>query len=118
MTKGQFQSLVEFIAPRFDELRGGLAEVRGGLAELRGGFAELTTRVTRVEVLQEQQSDRIQLLAEGLASFRETVDSRFAAVDRRFDGMDELVRALAREQRVRTDAVETSVARLERHRRS
>ena len=100
MTESEFQSLIEFIAPRFDAF-----DAR---------FDAIETRLVRVEIGQEQQAGQIRLLAEGLGSFREETERRFEQVEVRFDAQDVLVRGLFEDQRRRLEHVETRISRSER----
>ena len=88
MTAGEYQQLVEFLGAKFDAIE---------------------RRLTRLEVLFEEQGHRIELGAEGLTSFREEVGRRFNQVDVRFDGVDEqlrLIRASVRDQGTRIEQIE------------
>jgi hypothetical protein len=74
MTKSEYQELVEFLAARFTEVT----------QQLVG----LDRRVTRVEVLMEQQGDRIRILAEAVTSldgkleaFREATEARLVRLE-------------------------------------
>ena len=95
MTGGEYQQLVEFLGAKFDAMDGRFDTVEG--------------RLTRLEVLNEERGHQIELVAEGLTSFREEVGRRFDQVDVRFEGVDaqlQLIRASVRGHGVRIERIE------------
>jgi hypothetical protein len=71
MTKSEYQDLVEFLGPKFDRI-----DER---------FDSVEERLARVEVLSEENRHQIQIVAEGVASNRETMTREFAAVWTEFE---------------------------------
>jgi predicted nucleic acid-binding Zn-ribbon protein len=73
MTKSEYQELAEFLGDQFQKVN--------------QRFDAMEMRLTRVEVLGEQDRDRMRILAEGIAhvtesleAFRQEVSTQFAAV--------------------------------------
>jgi hypothetical protein len=63
MTKSEYQELVEFIAPKFDEIE---------------------KRLTKVEVLREEDRSLLMGVADGVANNSEIMERKFAAIDAEF----------------------------------
>ena len=105
MTKSEYQNLVEFLGRRFDaiDVRFDAIDVRftgvdGRLDGLDGRMDGLDGRLTRVEVLQERDGHRLELVAEGVGALRDEMERRFARVDDEFRDMRDLIQASARAQ--------------------
>ncbi len=80
MTRSEYQELVEFLGPKFDAI-----DRRFDAVDRR--FDAVEERLTRVEVLGERDRDHLRVLAEGitsvdqkLESFRQEVAEEFRAV--------------------------------------
>jgi archaellum component FlaC len=108
MTRSEYQELVEFMAPRFDELRdrlGGvetrlenvenrlenvdarlenvenrLENVDARLENVENRLENVENRLARVEVKLEENRHQIQIVAEGLTSFRAWTKREFASL--------------------------------------
>ena len=106
MTADQYQELGELMRREF-----GL--VRGEIGGLRGEIGGLDTRLARVEVLQENQRDQLEVLADGLTSFREEVGRNFMQLRQESAAARKLIHTAVRYQATRTAALEERVTRLE-----
>jgi len=82
MTQSEYQQLVEFLAPRFDDLR---------------------NRLTRVEVNVEENRHQIQAVAEGLTAFREQTTRELSTLRREMADRFELNAAVVRNLAARMD---------------
>ena len=115
MTEGEYRELVEFMAPKFDAIGAQFDAIGAQFDAMGARFDAIEIRLVRVEVGQEQQAGQIQLLAEGLGSFREEVERRFEQVeerfDARFDAHDALVRDLFTNHERRLGDVEAQIRR-------
>ena len=89
MTKSEYQQLVEFLAPRFDDLGNRLDSVEN--------------RLTRVELKVEENSHQIQAVAEGLTAFREQTSREFTALRQEMADGFELHGAVVRDLCARMD---------------
>jgi hypothetical protein len=80
MTRSEYQELVEFLGEKFSTMDRRFDAVDRRLDAVDKRFDGVEGRLTRGEVLAEENRDQIRVLAEGLGSLRaETVDG-FAAL--------------------------------------
>jgi len=77
MTKSEYQQLVQFIAPKFDEIRQQFGDIR---REFGQRFDGIETRLTKVETYSEENRQLIETVAEGVAGLRTEVHTGFASL--------------------------------------
>ena len=79
------------------EMRGGLVEMRDGMAEMRGGFVEMRDGMAEMRGGLVEMRDGMAEMRGGLVEIRgglAEMRSGFAAVDRRFDTVEQRLDAL------------------------
>jgi hypothetical protein len=73
------------IEQRISEIAQGQGGLRTGLDELGAGQGRLDARLTRVEILQEEMRDQIQIIAEGHAATQAAIARGIEAVKAHID---------------------------------
>ena len=112
MTKSEYQQLVEFIAPKFDEMRHRSDEMRHQFDEMRREFVQrfdgIDTRLTKVEIYAEENRHRIEAVAEGVDGLRTEMHSGFSALREEMAAGFELHGNVIRDLSVRVQHLETT----------
>jgi len=110
MTQSEYQQLVEFLAPRFDDLgnrlggvEGRLDSVENRLDSVENRLDSVEKRLTRVEVNLEENRHQIQAVAEGLTAFREQTTREFSTLRQEMADRFELQDAVVRDLSARMD---------------
>ena len=92
MTKNEYQQLVEFMAPRFDELKHRLTRVEVGVEENRHRIQAVAEGVTTVDRKLERFKEEV---AGEFRAVREEMATGFAGVRDRFELQDASLRDLS-----------------------
>jgi predicted nucleic acid-binding Zn-ribbon protein len=96
MTKSEYQELVEFIAPKFDEIgrqfksvEKRLDKIEERLTKVEERLTKVEERLTKVEVLREEDRSQLEAVADGVANNSKIMERKFAAVDPGFQSVRE-----------------------------
>lgn len=105
MTKNEYQQLVEFIAPKFDEMRQQFGDIR---REFGQRFDGIETRLTKVESYAEENRHLIETVAEGVAGLRTEMHTGFSVLREEMAAGFELLGDVTRDLSVRVQRLEAS----------